>query len=450
MNVARLNFSHGDHEYHAGVIENVRAAVSKSKRLCAIMLDTKGPEIRTGKVKDGNVSLKKGQMFTLVTEDVLGDENQVMVHYKNLPKVLEKGNLVLIDDGLISMQVTSVESDKVICTVINSGDLGNTKGVNLPGVVVDLPAVTEKDINDLLFGVEQNVDMIAASFVRNADGVREIRRVLGSKGCDIKIISKIENQEGLDNFDEILEASDGIMVARGDLGVEIPLEQVALAQKMMIRKCNLAGKCVVTATQMLDSMISNPSPTRAEASDVANAVFDGSDYMMLSGETAKGEYPIEAVSIMAEICRETEMNIDYDSTFNEIRASLAFERYSVSIAEAIASSAVKTAYDLNASLLIVLTESGGTAKFVSKYRPRAPILCITANEKVARQLLTYRGVLPLLVGSTKGADSLIARAIKVAKELGMCDIGDIVVATTGSKEGVTGLTNNLKVLSVEF
>lgn len=450
MNVVRCNFSHGDHEYHAGVIENARTVMRDTKRLCAIMLDTKGPEIRTCLLKDGkDVLLARGNQFTLlVDQSVVGDETRVAVQYPNMPNVLTPGNIVLIDDGLISLRVDEVAPDSVLCTVLNDGMLGQRKGVNLPGVVVDLPAVTEKDIADIRFGVRQGVDFIAASFVRNAAAVQLIREVLGEDGSHIKIISKIENQEGLNNFDEILEMSDGIMVARGDLGVEIPIEQVALAQKMMIRKCNLAGKLVITATQMLESMVSNPSPTRAEASDVANAVFDGSDCVMLSGETAKGDYPVEAVTIMAGICREAEDNIDYLKAFHAIRDSLSY--ISLSISEAVASSAVKAAFDLNASLVIVFTETGNTARFVAKYRPRCPILCITSDEQVARQSLTSRGLLPLLVGSTRGQDSLVYRAVQVAKKLKMCKMGDIVVATGGAKEGVAGLTNNLKVLMVDF
>jgi len=450
MNVCRLNFSHGSYEYHGQCVQNIKNTMSASKRLVSIMLDTKGPEIRTGMLKDGQeVLLKKGATVVLTTDyTLLGDENKIAISYAKLPQSVIHGSLVMIEDGLMCLFVEQVlNAQEVRCTVINGGSLGEKKNVNLPGVDVDLPVITEKDIEDLKFGVEQGVDFIAASFVRSAEAVYRIREVLGEKGKKIRIISKIESQQGLDNFDEILNASDGIMVARGDLGVQIPLEQVALAQKMMIKKCNLAGKIVVTATQMLESMVKNPSPTRAEASDVANAVFDGTDCVMLSGETAKGDYPIEAVKIMSEICLEAEANIDYQATFNALRSTITSP---ISIAEAIASSAVKTAYDLNAALLIVLTESGGTARFVAKYRPQCPILCLTPSEQGARQLLVSRGVLPLLVVSTVGTDSLIARAIAIGKKLGMCKVGDVVVATAGTREGVVGTTNNLKVVTVDY
>eukprot|EP00475_Leptophrys_vorax_P019051 TRINITY_DN2602_c0_g1_i1.p1 TRINITY_DN2602_c0_g1~~TRINITY_DN2602_c0_g1_i1.p1 ORF type:complete len:550 (-),score=161.80 TRINITY_DN2602_c0_g1_i1:41-1564(-) len=450
MNVARLNFSHGSYEYHADSIKMIRSVMHQSKRLCAIMLDTKGPEIRTGKLANGDeVRLSKGQEYTFTTDyTFLGDDKTGAISYANITKVIKRGDRVLVEDGNIEFVVEEVGDTWVRTRLTIDCVLGQQKNVNLPGVPIDLPPVTQKDIDDLKFGVEQGIDFVAASFMRNGNSVRALREILGSQGKNIRIISKIESQEGLDNFDEILAESDGIMVARGDLGVNIPIEQVALAQKMMIRKCNLAGKTVVTATQMLDSMITNPNPTRAEATDVANAVFDGSDCVMLSGETAKGAYPIKAVQMMAEICRETEANIDYISTFQSIREMNQLA--DVSIAEAIASSAVKTAIDLKAALLIVLTETGSTARFVAKYRPAAPILCITASEQVARQTLASRGLLPLLVGSMRGADSLIARAIEVAKKLGMCKVKDVVVATTGAKEGVQGLTNNLKVLTVDY
>jgi pyruvate kinase len=414
------------------------------------MLDTKGPEIRTGKLENGeDVKLVKGQVYTFTTDySFVGNSSKGAISYANITKVTRPGDRILADDGNIEFVIEEIGSDFVRTRVGTDAVLGQTKNVNLPGVPIDLPPVTEKDIDDLKFGVEQGIDFVAASFMRNGAAVRALRDIFGLKGKNIKIISKIESQEGLDNFDGILEESDGIMVARGDLGVNIPIEQVSLAQKMMIRKCNIAGKIVVTATQMLESMIQNPNPTRAEATDVANAVFDGTDCVMLSGETAKGAYPVKAVKMMAEICREAESNIDYQSTFQIIREMNLFG--DISIAEAIASSAVKTAIDCKAALLIVLTETGRTARYVAKYRPAAPILCITADEQVARQAIASRGILPLLVGSMKGADSLIARAIEVAKRIGMCKVGDVVVATTGSKEGVSGLTNNLKVLTVDY
>jgi len=452
MNVARMNFSHGDHEYHAKTIANIRTSLAKSKRMCAILLDTKGPEIRTGMLEDqdNDLQLEAGQEFTLHNDwDVKGNKNGVGQSYANLPKVLEIGDTVLIDDGLISMTVQSKSDTSVTCKVINSGLLGSKKGVNLPGCKIDLPALTEKDKGDLKFGCEQGVDFVAASFIRKADDVEQIRKHLDANGGNrIKIISKIENQEGLQNFDQILALSDGIMVARGDLGVEIPGEKVALAQKMMISKCNIAGKSVITATQMLDSMINNPRPTRAETTDVANAVFDGTDCVMLSGETAKGKYPVQAIETMVSICREAEKVVDHTQTFAALRAyakSLGPDQ----INEAIASSAVKTAFDLKASLVLCLTETGRTARLVCKYKPMAPVLCATSDEQVARQCLILRGCYPMVVGSMVGSASLIARCLATAKVNGLCKVDDVCVVISGMKEGVSGGTNVLRVLKIE-
>eukprot|EP01083_Nonionella_stella_P304695 1059942_1 len=434
MNVVRCNFSHGTHDYHRSVIQNIRQVMRDTRKLCAVMLDTKGPEIRTGMLQGGQpVSLKRDQSFTLTTdESVVGDATIVAVLYQKMPQVLKKGNTVLIDDGLIELTVVSTTDTTIKCTVMNDGILGQQKGVNLPGVIVDLPAVTQKDVADIKFGVEMGVDFIAASFVRKAEDVRTIREVLGQRGRNIKIISKIENQEGIENFDEILIESDGIMVARGDLGVEIPIERVCLAQKLMIRKCNAAGKIVVTATQMLESMCENPSPTRAEASDVANAVFDGTDCVMLSGETAKGKYPTKAVRMMADICREAERSINYTATFRSIHERSLGAQDGFSVVEGIAAAAVKASFDLKAALVIVLSASGTTGRLVSKYRPSAPILMLTEDEQVARQGLVSRGTVPLLVGCMTGGKSLVTRAIQVAKQLGMCHVGDVAVIVAGS------------------
>jgi pyruvate kinase len=410
-----------------------------------------GPEIRSGLLENHkDVFLAKGSKFELHCQDdsMLGNATKVSVMYPNLTKVVKPGDHVLIDDGLIDLHVDSVDDAAhiVYTTVVNSGMLGERKGVNLPGVAVDLPAVTQKDVGDLKFGVDQGVDFVAASFIRKASDVHTIRKVLGAAGRNIQIISKIESQEGLDNFDEILSASDGIMVARGDLGVEIPIEQVAIAQKMMIHKCNAAGKYVITATQMLESMIKNPSPTRAEATDVANAVLDGTDCVMLSGETAKGAYPVQAVQTMADICREAEANINHQATFNMIREHI--KGNIVSVVEAIASSAVRATFDLNATMIICLTETGHTARLVAKYRPRAPIVTVTSNEQTARQGLVSRGLFPLLVGSMVGSDSLINRVLIAAQRLGMCKVGDMVVVTSGSREATSGTTNDLKIIQV--
>lgn len=377
MNVMRLNFSHGDYAEHGRRIQNLRNVMSKTGKTAAILLDTKGPEIRTMKLEGGNdVSLKAGQTFTFTTDkSVIGNSEMVAVTYEGFTTDLSVGNTVLVDDGLIGMEVTAIEGNKVICKVLNNGDLGENKGVNLPGVSIALPALAEKDKQDLIFGCEQGVDFVAASFIRKRSDVIEIREHLKAHGGEnIHIISKIENQEGLNNFDEILEASDGIMVARGDLGVEIPVEEVIFAQKMMIEKCIRARKVVITATQMLDSMIKNPRPTRAEAGDVANAILDGTDAVMLSGESAKGKYPLEAVSIMATICERTDRVMNSRLEFNNDNRKLR-------ITEAVCRGAVETAEKLDAPLIVVATQGGKSARAVRKYFPDATILALTTNEK---------------------------------------------------------------------
>jgi len=447
MRVVRCNFSHGDYDYHASVINNAREAAKESGIPCAIMLDTKGPEIRTGKLKGGkDVLLVAGSTFTLVSDEtILGDETVVATTYKNLAKMVKLGDQVLIDDGLISLTVVAFKDDgSVECRVDNNGALGETKGVNLPGVVVDLPAVTEKDKRDIEFGVKMGVDIIAASFIRKAADVAEIRNLPGVREAGIHIMSKIESQEGLDNFNEILDESDAIMVARGDLGVEIPIYKVATAQKMMIAKCNAVGKPVITATQMLESMVNNPRPTRAEATDVANAVFDGSDCVMLSGETAKGKYPIKTVHMMSKICNQAESDIDYRALYKKLRSTAVPP---VPIPDTIASSAVKTSWDLEAKLILCLTETGNTARLVSKYRPACPILSVTSSAKVARQLTVCRAVVPYVVESMKGTDQIITNALDYAKKLRLIEDGDLVVLTSGNIEGVSGSTNILRVLN---
>lgn len=420
--------------------------------MCGIMLDTKGPEIRTGKLENGeDVSLVAGETITLVNDfTFIGNANKIGTSYESMASTVSEGSEILIDDGLISLICVSAcpETGEVVCRINNPGVLGETKGVNLPGAVVDLPALTEKDKGDLRFGCEQRVDMVAASFIRKASDVHSIRDFLAQNGGEsIQIISKIENQEGLQNFDSILEASDGIMVARGDLGVEIPIEKVSVAQKMMISKCNVAGKPVVTATQMLDSMIKNPRPTRAETTDVANAVFDGSDCVMLSGETAKGAYPVEAVNTMAHICREAEEMLDYRYVFQSLRNH--HRDAPMGVTETITSSAVKTAYDLKAALIVCLTETGNTARLLCKYRPVSPVICVSSNESTARQLLVYRGAFPMVVGSMVGTESLIARVLNRSKAAGFLKKGDFVVLVSGMREGVAGGANILRVIKQE-
>ena len=440
MNVMRLNFSHGDYAEHGQRIKNLRNVLSKTGKKAAILLDTKGPEIRTIKLEGGNdVSLKAGQTFTFTTDkSVVGNNEIVAVTYEGFTTDLTVGNTVLVDDGLIGMEVTAIEGNKVICKVLNNGDLGENKGVNLPGVSIALPALAEKDKQDLIFGCEQGVDFVAASFIRKRSDVIEIREHLKANGGEnIQIISKIENQEGLNNFDEILEASDGIMVARGDMGVEIPVEEVIFAQKMIIAKCNKARKVVITATQMLDSMIKNPRPTRAEAGDVANAILDGTDAVMLSGESAKGKYPLEAVTIMATICERTDAvmpsNLSAANDSNKLR-----------ITEAVCKGAVETSEKLDARLIVVATEGGKSAKAIRKYFPKAWILAITTNKKTAAQLVLTKGVVAHVVDSIASTDDFYRIGKEAALEIGMGLKGDVVVMVSGALVP-SGTTNTASV-----
>jgi len=443
MNVMRLNFSHGDYEEHGTRISTMREVAKETGKKVAILLDTKGPEIRTIKLEGGNdVALTAGQEFTITTDKtVVGDNTKVAVTYEGLTNDLEPGNIVLLDDGLIGMTVKEIKGTDVICTVNNNGELGENKGVNLPGVSVQLPALSTKDISDLKFGCEQNVDFVAASFIRKADDVKAVREVLNSNGGeDIKIISKIENQEGVDNFAEILELSDGIMVARGDLGVEIPVEEVPLAQKMMIEKCNEAGKVVITATQMLDSMIKNPRPTRAEAGDVANAILDGTDAVMLSGETAKGKYAIEAVSTMASIALKT------DSVMGYIPLDFGIEE---SVTEALSKGAVEAAESLYAKAIVVATETGKSALMVRKYFPTAQIIAVTNNETTANQLMLSKGIYTVVNTSIKTVEDFGQFAETSAKEFGFAEAGDILVTTCGEEVYLPGTTNTFKIVKVK-
>ncbi|EJZ8379030.1 pyruvate kinase PykF [Vibrio parahaemolyticus] len=440
MNVMRLNFSHGDYEEHGTRIANFRKVMEATGKQLAILLDTKGPEIRTIKLEGGNdVDLVAGQEFTFTTDtSVVGNKDKVAVTYAGFAADLNVGNTILVDDGLIEMEVIATTDTEVKCKVLNNGALGENKGVNLPGVSVNLPALSEKDKNDLKFGCEQGVDFVAASFIRKASDVQEIREVLAANGGEnIHIISKIENQEGVDNFDEILELSDGIMVARGDLGVEIPAEEVIFAQKMMIEKCNRARKMVITATQMLDSMINNPRPTRAEAGDVANAVMDGTDAVMLSGETAKGKYPVEAVTIMAQIAKRTD---------SVLKAELGSRLDSphLRITEAVCKGAVDTAEKLAAPLIVVATEGGKSARSVRKYFPTANILALTTNKKTAAQLVLTKGVTPVVVDAIESTDAFYVAGKELALESGLGNKGDIVVMVSGALVA-SGTTNTASV-----
>ena len=438
MNVMRLNFSHGDFVEHGTRITRIREICAETGKNVAILLDTKGPEIRTVKLENGDdVLLTAGQEFTLSTDQtIVGNNSIVAVTYEDLTKDLSVGNTVLLDDGLIEITVKSITDTDVICEVMNTGELGENKGVNLPGVKVQLPALSPKDKGDLVFGCEQKVDFIAASFIRKKEDVLEIRELLKANGGEnIQIISKIENQEGVDNFDEILAVSDAIMVARGDLGVEIAVEEVIFAQKMMIEKANKARKPVITATQMLDSMIKNPRPTRAEAGDVANAIIDGTDAVMLSGESAKGKYPAEAVAIMATICERTDKIIP--SKTDEKETDLR-------ITEAICSGAVKNAEQLGAKLVIVATEAGKSARSVRKYFPTMPILALTSNAKTRQQLALTKGVSAKVIEPQTSMEAFYTLGMNLAKEQGLVVAGDKVVMVTGALV-TSGTTNTASV-----
>ncbi|CAK9232684.1 unnamed protein product [Sphagnum jensenii] len=449
MNVARFNFSHGTHEYHQYTLENLKIAMHNTETMCAILLDTKGPEIRTGQLKDGKpIQLVQNKEIMITTDySHLGDGNAIAMSYKKLAVDVKPGNAILCSDGTITLTVleTDEKNGTVKCRCENTAVLGEKKNVNLPGVVVDLPTITEKDIVDILeWGVKNKIDFIAASFVRKGEDLRKIRALLGPHAKTIQIISKVENQEGLVNFDDILHETDGVMVARGDLGMEIPTEKIFLAQKMMIYKCNSAGKPVVTATQMLESMIKSPRPTRAEATDVANAVLDGTDCVMLSGETANGLYPDTAVAVMSRICQEAEASLDYAAIFKELMKSVPLP---MSPLESLASSAVRTANKVRATLIIVLTRGGTTAKLVAKYRPYVPILSVAvpvlttdsltwvvSEESPAHHGLVYRGLIPLLAeGSAKATDSestddILDVAIAHALRKSLVKVGDSIVA----------------------
>ncbi|XP_065185368.1 pyruvate kinase PKM-like [Sycon ciliatum] len=456
MNIARMNFSHGDHDYHSSTIANVRTAAAELDKVVAVALDTKGPEIRTGLLEGGGsaeIQLVAGAKLILSTDSTYAEKGcleRIFVDYKNITEVMNVGQQVFIDDGLISLSVLEKGADFLVTEILNGGMLGSRKGVNLPNVEVDLPALSARDKRDLQFGVAQGVDMVFASFIRKRDDLKAIRAELGEAGKNIQIISKIENHEGVKKFDEILKASDGIMVARGDLGIEIPTEKVFLAQKMMIARCNTAGKPVICATQMLESMVSKPRPTRAETSDVANAVLDGADCVMLSGETAKGKYPVEAVDVMHRICREAEAAIFHRQLFESLRYA-SFEILPTVTTMAVA--AVDAAFAHNAGAIIVLTTTGTSARVVAKYRPNCPVLSVTRDAMTARQLHLNRGCFTLLykedIVEPWEADmrNRISWAMERGKEIGFLRPGMSVVLLTGWKAGL-GHTNTMRILSV--
>ncbi|WP_414698094.1 pyruvate kinase [Peptacetobacter sp. AB845] len=440
LNVCRFNFSHGSHEEHKGRIDMVKKVREELNKPIAILLDTKGPEIRTGNFADPEVLLEEGSEFTITMDEVVGTKEICTVSYKGLADDVKEGDSILIDDGLVGLRVKSVENGNIKCIVENSGIVKNHKGVNVPGVKINLPAITPKDISDIEFGIEEGIDMIAASFVRKASDVLAIREILEKNNAgDVLILSKIENQEGVENIDEILQVSDGIMVARGDLGVEIPTEEIPIVQKMIIKKCNELAKPVITATQMLDSMIRNPRPTRAEVTDVANAIYDGTDAIMLSGETAAGKYPVEAVKVMASIAKRIEQTLDYDRMLKEKGSK------NVTVTDAISHATCTTAVDLNASAIITSTSSGYTAKMVSKFRPQAPIIAATSNEAVMRRLALTWGVCPIKSALAGNTDEVIEKSIEASIENGYVKNGELVVITAGVPVGVSGTTNLIKV-----
>jgi len=438
MNIARINLSHGNHEEHRKRINVLREACKELKSNVALLLDTKGPEIRLGTFYDGKVILKKDQEFVLTSTPMIGNDKEVFINYDNIAKTVKPGEKILLADGLIELCVKKIKGERVVCTVINSGELSDRQGVNIPNKSLPLPALTKKDLEDILFAINVGADFVAASFVRKAADVLEIRRILNENGgSDIHMIAKIENQEGVENIDEIIDVSDGIMIARGDLGVEIDVQDVPLVQKQIIAKCNTAGKPVITATQMLDSMIRNPRPTRAEATDVANAIFDGTDAIMLSGETAAGKYPVEAVTMMASIAKKADEAVLDDVKQRQIVVK--------SITDAISHATCSIASELGAKAIITSTKSGFTARAVAKFRPRGPIIAVTFNEKVIKTLQLIRGVIPLKVKKTSSTDEMFREAVNGALSSGMVKSGDLVVITAGVPINVTGTTNLIRV-----
>ena len=445
LNVCRLNFSHGTHEEHKARIDTIKKVREQLKMPIGIMLDTKGPEIRLGDFEEGTIDIEEGNVFTLTTRDILGDKSIVSISYKGLPNDVEKGSRILIDDGLVEFEVIEITDDTEIkCIALNNGTLKNHKGINVPNTKINLPAVTEKDIEDILFGIKNGIDFIAASFVRKSADILEIRKVLEeNNGEHVEIIAKIENREGVDNIDEILAASDGIMVARGDLGVEILAEEIPLVQKELIKKSNIAGKPVITATQMLDSMMRNPRPTRAEVTDIANAILDGSSAIMLSGETAAGKYPIESVKTMYNIAIRTEEALDYGAIL--ISKSKVSE---LTTTNAIGKATCTTAMDLGAAAIITATSSGYTSKAISKFRPKAPIIAATTTDFVMRRLSLVWGVYPVLSPYSDSTDDVIELSIQSAVESGYVNEGDLVVITAGIPVGTSGSTNLIKVHTV--
>ena len=450
MDVARFNFSHGNHEEHLSRLEMLRKARKEVGRPIAALLDTKGPEIRTGVLEGGNkITLQEGDEITLTTEEVVGTKQKIYINYEHLHEDVKPGNVILIDDGLIGLEVLSVNGQEIHCKVTNGGELGERKGVNVPNVPIQLPSITEKDIEDIRFGISEEFDFIAASFVRSADAIRQIRALLDEAGSQMKIIAKIESQEGLDNLDSIIDEADGIMVARGDLGVEVEARRLPHLQKEIIEKCNFHGKLVITATQMLDSMIRNPRPTRAEVTDVANAVENGTDAVMLSGETANGKYPVEAAETMASIVEYSEQFLDYKQFKTRLVERTVYE----SIGNAVCAASVTTAHELHAKAIVAPTLTGITASMIAKYRPRTHIFALSPSQVTTRQMMLYWGVTPVWARRAETTDELFESSLEELKSLGYVDAGDLCIITAGVlnrllKQQVANSTNIMRVMVV--
>ncbi len=442
MNVARFNFSHGSYDEHKARLDQLKALREELGLPVAAMLDTKGPEVRLKDFRDGAVNLKTGQEFTLTTEDIPGDETRCAITYAELPDDVKPGDTILLDDGLVRLSVLESGSGAIRCRVENDGVMKSKKGVNVPNVRLSMPYMSQRDREDILFGVEQGFDYVAASFVRTAADVRELRELLDSRGSHIRIIAKIENQEGVSNLPDILAVADGVMVARGDMGVEIDFTEIPLIQKDMISQCVAYGKPVITATQMLDSMMENPRPTRAEITDVANAIYDGTSAIMLSGETAAGKYPVEAVRTMDAIARKTEANIDCSKRVKNIGKSR------LSVTAATAHAACTTALDIGADAILTVSQSGVTAQMVSRFRPQTTVVALLLNEQVRRQMALYWGVEPLTMPYASNTDELVDFAVKAAEDAGIVKRGDLVVVTAGVPVGVAGTTNMIRVCQV--
>ena len=446
MNVARFNFSHGSHEEQKGRMDLLKELREEAKKPIAILLDTKGPEIRLRDFEGGKVELVSGQQFILTTEEIMGTAQKATISYKNLKNDIKVGTTILIDDGLIEMTVEEIRGEEIVCRVINGGFVSNHKGVNVPGAILSMPYISEVDLADIVFGVEHGFDFIAASFVRTKEDIQEVRKIVEDRGSKIKIIAKIENMQGIQNLEEIINVADGIMVARGDMGVEIPLEEVPILQKKMIKMAVAQGKHVITATQMLESMIKNPRPTRAEATDIANAIYDGTTAIMLSGESAAGLYPVEAVKTMSRIAERAEQDIDYRGRMQKVKED---RQETPDITTAISYATCSVASDLNAAAIITVTMSGFTANMIARYKPGCQIIGCTLDEKVYRQLNLLWGVKPVMIQKERTTDALFEEAVFKAKQAGLVKTGDTVVITAGVPLGVVGKTDMIHVVEVE-